>query len=208
MKARLVSRKEPKAFKVPNGVSHSGREGASIDDDSTDALARKAATGCARSFKALVETQYDAIHGFAWRWCGNRVDAEDIAQSVCVKLAGAISAYRGDARFITWVYRITYNATIDHLRARQRMRPTEPSNIIKLVDGPTGDTPESQMMDVQLWDEVRGLPPKQRDAVLLVYGQDLSHAEAATILECTEKTVSWHLHTARKTLKTRLEAVE
>ena len=47
----------------------------------------------------------------------------------------------------------------------------------------------------------RALPPQQRDAVLLVYGEDLSHREAGEALGCTEATLSWHLHAARKKLK-------
>ena len=56
------------------------------------------------------------------------------------------------------------------------------------------------MAGSELWDEVRRLPPQQRDAVILVYAEDLTHAEAAAIMGCTEKTVSWHLHEARKTI--------
>jgi len=49
------------------------------------------------------------------------------------------------------------------------------------------------------------LPPKQRDAMLLVYAEDLSHAQAAEILNCAESTVSWHVHEARKKLKQELQ---
>ena len=59
----------------------------------------------------------------------------------------------------------------------------------------------------ELWQAVRALPPQQRDAVLLVYAQDMSHAEAGDIMGCSEKTVSWHLHEAKKRLRTKLEAV-
>ena len=52
---------------------------------------------------------------------------------------------------------------------------------------------------------VRALPDQQRDAVLLVYAQDFSHGEAAALMGCSEKTVSWHLHEARKRLKNQLE---
>ena len=80
--------------------------------------------------------------------------------------------------------------------------------MMALVDGPATDTPETWMFEDDLWREVQGLPPQQRDAVLLVYDQDMSHAHAASVMGCTEKTVSWHLHQARKALKTRLEAAE
>ena len=57
-----------------------------------------------------------------------------------------------------------------------------------------------------LWLAVRSLPDKQRDAVLLVYGEDMNHAQAAQVMDCAESTVSYHLHAARKRLKQLLGA--
>ena len=48
---------------------------------------------------------------------------------------------------------------------------------------------------------MRQLPNQQRDAVLLVYAEDKSHAEAGEIMGCKEATVSWHIHEAKKTLR-------
>jgi RNA polymerase sigma-70 factor (ECF subfamily) len=76
-----------------------------------------------------------------------------------------------------------------------------------LVDGASGETPESAVLDQELWQAVRALPEQQRDAVLLVYGEDLKHAEAALIMGCSEKTVSWHLHEAKKRLRKTVQAV-
>ena len=45
---------------------------------------------------------------------------------------------------------------------------------------------------------------KQRDAVLLIYGEGLSHAAAGEVLGCAETTISWHVHEARKRLKVLL----
>ena len=45
------------------------------------------------------------------------------------------------------------------------------------------------------------LPDKQREAVLLVYGEGLNHAAAADAMACAEATVSWHIHEAKKRLK-------
>ncbi len=66
-------------------------------------------------------------------------------------------------------------------------------------------SPEYDLVGRELWVAVRALPDQQRDAVLLVYAEDMSHAEAASIMGCSEKTVSWHLHAARKRLKSVLE---
>jgi RNA polymerase sigma-70 factor (ECF subfamily) len=53
----------------------------------------------------------------------------------------------------------------------------------------------------EIWTAVQELSPKQRDAVMLVYSEGLDHGEAAEVLGCSESTVSWHLHEARKRLK-------
>jgi RNA polymerase sigma-70 factor (ECF subfamily) len=76
-----------------------------------------------------------------------------------------------------------------------------------LADRPEPAAAEVHVLYGELWAAVRRLPEQQRDAVLLVYGQDLSHAEAAQVMGCTEKTVSWHLHEARKRLKSTLDEV-
>jgi RNA polymerase sigma-70 factor (ECF subfamily) len=53
----------------------------------------------------------------------------------------------------------------------------------------------------EIWTAVQTLSPKQRDCVMLVYSEGLDHAEAAEVLGCSEPTVSWHLHEARKRLR-------
>jgi RNA polymerase sigma-70 factor, ECF subfamily len=179
-----------------------------VVDGSDDALARAAATGNRASFAVLIERHYDRIFRLAWRWAGSRTEAEDIAQDVCVKLATAIKTFRGESAFTTWLYRIAFTTATDRLRARQRIIPFAPSDMNTLIDGATGETPESALIGAQLWDAVRALPDQQRDAVLLIYGEDLSHQEAATIMGCSEKTVSWHLHEARRRLKAKLERDE
>ena len=189
-----------------SGRGECGAGEAACDDD----LALSAAGGDEAAFTALIERHYDRFHRLAWRWCGNAVDAEDVAQDVCVKLAGAIRGWRGEAAFATWAYRIVYTTAIDRLRARQRLRLVEPSQMMTLVEAQPDPMPapsaEVHVLHSELWDEVRRLPDQQRDAVLLVYGEDLSHAEAAEIMKCTEKTVSWHLHEARRRLKIKLTA--
>lgn len=170
-------------------------------------LANQAAAGDGAAFAALVERHYDRIYRTAWRLVGNRAEAEDTAQEVCVKLATAIRGWRGDAELTTWLWRITWNAATDVLRARQRTRSLPPSEMMMLAEGADPRSAEDAVEGHELWAAVRGLPAQQRDAVLLVYGEDMSHAEAATVMGCSEKTVSWHLHAARKRLKTILEAV-
>ncbi len=191
------------------GIEEPGSAGGVAATD--QALALAAAAGDEPAFAALVERHYERFYRLAWRWCGNRTEAEDIAQDVCVKLAHAIRDWRGEAAFTTWANRIVYTTTMDQLRARQRLRLVEPSMMATLVEQgaelKAEPSAEVLILHGELWDEVRRLPDQQRDAVLLVYGEDMSHAEAASVMDCTEKTVSWHLHEARKRLKKRLGEV-
>ena len=192
-------------------VAIEGAESVGAAVASDEALALAAAAGDEAAFVVLIERHYDRFYRLAWRWCGNRTEAEDVAQDVCVKLGQAIRGWRGEAAFATWAYRVVFTTATDRLRARQRLRLVEPSKMAMLVEmrSEPDATPSAEVVILhgELWDEVRRLPDQQRDAVLLVYGEDLSHAEAAAIMGCSEKTVSWHLHEARRRLKTRLGEV-
>ncbi len=166
-------------------------------------LIASAQTGDRAAFGALVERHYDFIHRVAWRWSGRKADAEDIAQEVCVRLGRAISGYRGGGAFTTWLYAMTMNAARDLMRKTARdMARTEAFGVHESIVG-QGD-PDSEDKAEQLWAAVRRLPDKQRDAVLLVYGEGLSHASAADAMACAEATVSWHIHEAKKRLKTMM----
>ena len=170
-------------------------------------LAEKARDGCRASFAALIERHYDRIYRLAWRITGSRTQGEDIAQDVCVKLAVAIRSFRAEAAFSTWVWRITYTTASDWVRAAGKITALEPSRVVALMDASAGKTAsaEDEAVSAELWDAVRALPGQQREAVLLVYGEGMSHAEAASIMGCREKTVSWHLHEAKKRLKIQLQ---
>lgn len=166
----------------------------------TQALVVRAQNGDVEAFGELIGDHYDMIHRTAWKWCGNRADAEDIAQDVCVKLGSAISSFDGRSAFSSWVYRITLNAVRDLQRAGKRRGRHADAYAEVTPDEHPADQEEAATSR-QLWAAVRQLPEKQRDAVLLVYAEELSHAAAAEIMGIREATVSWHVHEARKTLR-------
>ena len=163
-------------------------------------LALLAARGDRAAFAELVERHYDYIFRIACKWSGKRSDAEDIAQDVCIKLATAIRSFDGRSAFTSWLYKVTLNAVRDMQRARSRRG--------RHIDRYAEVTPDEELPDQEdatamkeIWAAVRRLPDQQRDAVLLVYAEDMSHAEAGEIMGCKETTVSWHIHEARKTLR-------
>jgi RNA polymerase sigma-70 factor (ECF subfamily) len=161
-------------------------------------LIRRASQGDRLAFGQLLEMHYDFIHAVAWKWTRSSADADDIAQDVCVRLATAISGFRGDGRFRTWLYTLVLNAVRDGVRKTVReQRKTEEWSLDPSTQGDPGDDDDMQ----EIWSAVQELSPKQRDAVMLVYSEGMDHGEAADVLGCSESTVSWHLHEARKRLK-------
>lgn len=165
-----------------------------------EALAVRARHGDGAAFAELIEASYERIYRTAWRWCGHRDDAEDIAQEVCVKIGQGLSGFDGRSAFSSWVYRITINAVRDWQRSRQR-RGRHLDAYAEIAPSEQQAEQESAVTASQLWAAVRTLPEKQRDAVLLVYAEDMSHAEAADIMGIREATIGFHVHQARKTLR-------
>jgi RNA polymerase sigma-70 factor (ECF subfamily) len=81
-------------------------------------LIRRASQGDRLAFGQLLEMHYDFIHDVAWKWTRSSADADDIAQDVCIRLASAISGFRGDGRFRTWLYALVLNAVRDGVRKK------------------------------------------------------------------------------------------
>src|SRR4051812_20359607 len=91
----------------------------------TDRLIRQAADGDADAFARLVEEHYMLIYKVAYKWCGRREDAEDVAQEVCIKLPEKLESYRFEAKFTSWLYRIVINAAKDYGRVKGRVATRE-----------------------------------------------------------------------------------
>lgn len=171
-----------------------------ISEAPITALLARARKGDAAAFAGLIEDQYERIYRTAWRWCGHRDDAEDIAQEVCVKIGQAIAGFDGRSAFSSWVYRITLNTVRDWQRAGAR-RGRHAKAYAQVSPTEAAADQEDASTSRQLWAAVRRLPEQQRDAVLLVYAEELSHAEAAIVMGIREATVSYHVYQARKTLR-------
>jgi len=74
--------------------------------------------GDQRAFRELVERYKKRVYYLALDMAGNPVDAEDISQDVFLKVYRSFSTFRRGAKLGSWLYRVTYNASIDHLRSR------------------------------------------------------------------------------------------
>jgi len=162
-------------------------------------LVAAAAAGNREAFGALLRRHYDRIHGLAWRLTGSRADADDIAQDVCCTLVEKVAGFRGEAKFTTWLTGITFNACRDFRRRRRSF--TGLTERLAVLAG-LATAPDGREAYDAVWvkSAVARLKPALRDTVVLVAGEELTHAEAAAILGVAENTVAWRMHEARRIL--------
>src|SRR4029078_5498684 len=92
-----------------------------VGDDPDAGLVAAARAGSRDAFEKLLRRHYDRIHGIAWQLTGPRSDADDIAEDVCFALVEKIGAFRGEAKFSTWLTGITFNACRDFRRRRRSL---------------------------------------------------------------------------------------
>ena len=167
--------------------------------DTDSSLIAAAVAGNRDAFAALLDRHYDRIHGLAWQLTGSRTDADDIAQEVCCTLVDKIGSFRGDARFTTWLYGITFNACRDLRRKRRSFGAF--SERLAVLAG-LAAVPDGRDAYDAIWlkSAIARLKPALRDTAVLVVGKQLTHAEAAAILGISEATVSWRMHELRRIL--------
>jgi RNA polymerase sigma-70 factor (ECF subfamily) len=161
------------------------------------ALVHEAAAGSRQAFERLLRRHYDRMHRIAWRMTGSVHDAEDVTQEVCCALVERLGAFRGEARFTTWLSGIVLNACRDHLRRRQAAaRGREGLTVLASLARPE----DGRDLYRQSWlaSEIGRLPAELRETILLVAGEGLTHAEAGAALGIAETTISWRLHEARR----------
>ncbi len=156
--------------------------------------------GDSLAFSELLSHHYSFIHRVAYKWTGDQNDAEDVAQNVCLKLARTLNSYKGEASFSSWLYRVTLN-TVRDLQRKQKSYKIMGQQLQFITQDHVAQTDLSEDSYDTLWRSVQALPEKQRDAVLLVYAEGMSHKEAAELIGCKENTVSWHIHKAKDALK-------
>lgn len=165
--------------------------------DDTQLLAR-AVDGDETAFAVLFHRYHPMIYAFAYRLCLDATDAQEIAQETFVKAARSLDLMRGGAGSLKgWLYRIARNTATDLQRAgirRERL-----AHAVRLSEEHhVGERPADFS---QVTKALAALPLAMREAVVLVYFDELSHAEAARVLGCAEVTVSWRVFKAKRKLK-------
>lgn len=154
----------------------------------------RAQQGDRSAFEELLQEHYDLMFRMAFKYCGNRSDAEDITQEACIKLARSLGSFRFKSAFSSWLYRLVINTAKDFRRSHK--------DTLALEDGHLGNgcDAETKVYASEILAQVHRLPANEKTALLLVVSEGMTHREAAIVMDCKESTVSWYIHEARKKL--------
>ena len=175
-----------------------------------EALIRRAASGDDGAFEQLVLAHQKQVYNLCLRMSGNPEDAYDLSQEAFVKAWRGLAQYQFGAEFSTWLYRLTRNVCIDHLRRKKRQEsvPLETEQDGETVEFPLPDAapgPEERLLHGEkqraLAEAIRALPEDYREILILRVVNDLPYEKIAEILELQLGTVKSRLARARMQLK-------
>ncbi|HEV3230659.1 MAG TPA: sigma-70 family RNA polymerase sigma factor [Candidatus Dormibacteraeota bacterium] len=154
---------------------------------------------------------YDATRGPVYRFLVatvGRQEADDCFQETFVSALRAYPNLRPSSRLDAWVMTIAHRKAIDHARAaRRRPEPVEAEERVLVGAGAgapaAARSAEAAALESQdgVWDEVRGLPPKQMAAVVLRHVNGLPYPEVARIIGCSEPAARRSVHEGLKKLR-------
>ena len=169
-----------------------------------EGLVAAAAAGDRRAFDDLVRATYADTYTLALRLVGDENDARDVVQDAYLRAFRGLDRFRGDARFATWMHRITANCASTHLGRRRRQRHDELDDDAVAESRPAADPvgrAEQALLRERLHRSLRALPPRLRAVVVLRDVYDLPHRAIAAELGISETAAKVRLHRARRRLR-------
>lgn len=164
------------------------------------------------AFALLVQRHQRLIFNLSLRMVLDYEDASEVTQEAFLAAWQGLSSFRSEARFATWLYRITYHCCLRQLEQRQRERDLQAAIQADYIVGGINKEQRAEdileMRDRQavVLDQLAQLPPKYRSVLVLRHLQEMTYEEIAKILDMPIGTIKTHLFRARNLLKERLLA--
>lgn len=207
---RLLSKRTP-----PSGPDHGLRKlrGDNADSSCLTETIRLAQQGDGAAFERIYELHCGRVYALCLRMLRDPVEAEDVTQDVFLLLFRKIHTFRGESAFSSWLYRLTTNVVLMHLR---REKPISIS-LDEITGSDEGeDKPRTEIggPDLQLSGLVDRLTlqaaidplPEGSKAIFILHDvQGYKHSEVAEILACSVGNSKSQLHNARKRLRELLK---
>ena len=153
-------------------------------------LIKRAKKGDVEAFEKLFSRFERDIYTLAYRFVGNREDAEDVLQNVALKMWEHLKSFRGSSSLWTWLYRITVNESMRILRHRKSSY-----SLPRTLSTPSHD------IHLEIEDLLMRLPEREKAVILLRDVYNYTFDEIAEMLDTSPGNVRVILHRARKHLK-------
>lgn len=180
-------------------------------------LLERAKSGDVAAFEELIDAYQKKVFNLALRIIGNYDDAADLAQETFVRIYKAISNFKEQSSFSTWVYRITTNVCLDEIRKRKNKKVVSLDEDIHMDDGEmkrqvvSGDpgpdeAAEREEVRRTVNNAINKLPEDQRVVITLRDLQGMSYEEIAKVLALPAGTVKSRINRARLALKNALSS--
>jgi len=170
-------------------------------------------------FDVLVDRHSAKAYQIAYGVLGNREDAEEVSQDVFVRIYRALHKFRGDSEFSTWMYRIAINLARNKYRWNKSRGLPQRLSIDEPISNKDGSESKFELTEERLqpneeveldefeknvMEQLHGLPPVYRDALLLRNVEDMSYEDIASTLGCKLGTIKSRIARAREELRRRL----
>jgi len=186
-----------------------------MDPMDENALIEGMTRGDPRAFRELVESYKKKVYYLALDMAGNPVDAEDISQEVFLKVYRSFSTFRKGAKLGSWLYRVTYNASIDHLRKRGaapepvaddvlETRSREDSGLPGAVPSDPAAAAESSQLRDRIDRALDKVSPQEKAVFVLRHYDDLMLKDIAESLGLSIGSVKSYLFRAVRKLQKEL----
>ncbi|MGD9489641.1 MAG: RNA polymerase sigma factor [Calditrichaceae bacterium] len=170
-----------------------------MSESNDSILVKKCIKGDIKSFEILVDKYQKTIFNVVYRMIHRFDDAEDITQSVFIKVYENLRSFNPKYKFFSWIYRIALNETLNYLNQRKRIETLTEGMVSK------GKTPdeifEEWERNERIQEALMEVPYNYRILIILKHFQGCSYEEIAYIADIPEKKVKSRLFTARQMLK-------
>ena len=182
---------------------------ASTDEE----LVARSRTGDLESFNQLVLRWERPIYALAYRTIGREEDAHDVCQETFLRAFRALGGFKGEAKFSSWLYRITLNLCRDWIRRERRQPIAQAPEGVDLIELASESTPSESIEDLVARKEISAavarvmadLPEEQRIAIVLKEYHGLTFQEIADLQDCPLSTVKTRLYQGLSVLRRQLE---
>lgn len=168
--------------------------------------------GNSNSFSYIVDRHKDKAFNLAFRICGNREEAEEIAQDSFMKAYKSLGTFRMRSSFATWLYRIVYNTAISHVRVKKK-------GVLSLEDFPadatdfigTSSTEEEAEIEYRksiINFALQKLNEEDRGLITLFYYEEMDSDEISEVTGIGKPNIKVKLFRARQKMLEIIEKIE